>query len=221
MKILAVSDRVLDHIYSSSVHEHYPDVDLLIGCGDLPFYYLEFLVSALNAPLVYVRGNHDAGPQYTVDGRTLTSVQGGIDLHGRLVNVDGITMAGLEGSMRYRPKAPLMYNEFEMRWEALRMLPLLLWRRLRDGRAVDFFITHAPPYDVHDRPDLAHRGFRVFRTIIRYLKPRYFLHGHIHVYRQDVQKVTEVDETMVVNVYPYRLLELNTKEWRLNATRSR
>ncbi len=221
MKILAVSDRVLDHIYSSSVHEHYPDVDLLIGCGDLPFYYLEFLVSALNAPLVYVRGNHDAGPQYTVDGRTLTSVQGGIDLHGRLVNVDGITMAGLEGSMRYRPKAPLMYNELEMRWEALRMLPLLLWRRLRDGRAVDFFITHAPPYDVHDRPDLAHRGFRVFRTIIRYLKPRYFLHGHIHVYRQDVQKVTEVDETMVVNVYPYRLLELNTKEWRLSATRSR
>lgn len=221
MKILAVSDRVLGHIYSSSVHEHYPDVDLLIGCGDLPFYYLEFLVSALNAPLVYVRGNHDAGPQYTVDGRTLTSVQGGIDLHGRLVNVDGITMAGLEGSMRYRPKAPLMYNELEMRWEALRMLPFLLWRRLRDGRAVDLFITHAPPYDVHDRPDLAHRGFRVFRTIIRYLKPRYFLHGHIHVYRQDVQKVTEVDETTVVNVYPYRLLELNTKEWRLSAPSSR
>lgn len=217
MKILAVSDRVLDHIYSSNVHEYYPDVDVLIGCGDLPFYYLEFLISALNVPLVYVRGNHDAGPQYTVDGRTLTSVQGGVDLHGRIVNIDGITVAGLEGSMRYRPNAPLMYNEIEMRWEALRMLPQLLWRRLRYGRAVDFFVTHAPPYDIHDRPDLAHKGFRVFRTIIRYLKPRYFLHGHIHVYRQNAQRVTEVDETTVINVYPYRLLELDRKEWRLGA----
>lgn len=219
MKILALSDRVLGHIYSSNVHSYYPDVDLLVGCGDLPFYYLEFLVSALDVPLVYVKGNHDAGPQYTVDGRTLTSVQGGTDLHAQIVNVDGIVMAGLEGSMRYRPNASLMYSETEMRWEALRILPQLLWRRLRYGRAVDIFVTHAPPQGIHDRPDLAHSGFRAFRTIIRYFRPRYFLHGHIHVYRQDVQRVTRVEDTTVINVYPYRLLELDTNEWRLSVTR--
>lgn len=219
MKILALSDRVLGHIYSTNVKNHYPDVDLLIGCGDLPFYYLEFLISALDTPLVYVKGNHDGGPQYTVDGRTLTSVQGGADLHCQIVNVNGLVMAGLEGSMRYRPNAPLMYSETEMRWEAVRFLPQLLWRRIRYGRSVDIFVTHSPPYGIHDRSDLAHRGFQVFRTIIRYFKPRYFLHGHIHVYRQDVKRVTQVDDTTVINVYPYRLLELDTKEWRLNMAR--
>lgn len=45
MKILAVSDRVLDKLYSSQVSQSFPDIDLLIGCGDLPFYYLDFLTS--------------------------------------------------------------------------------------------------------------------------------------------------------------------------------
>ena len=208
MKVLAVSDRVMGHLYSAGVRKNYPDVDLLIGCGDLPFYYLEFLVSALDVPLLYVRGNHDTSPQYTTDGRTLTSVQGGKDLHGQVVNVNGFIIAGLEGSMRYRPNVPLMYSESEMRWQVLRLLPQLLWRRMRQGRALDVLVTHSPPFDVHDRPDLAHRGFRVFQDVIRYLKPRYFLHGHIHVYRQDVRRVTRIGETMVINVYPYRLLDL-------------
>lgn len=64
MKILAVSDRVIDWLYSGHVREKFSDIDLIIGCGDLPFYYLDFLTSALDRPLVYVRGNHDIGPQY-------------------------------------------------------------------------------------------------------------------------------------------------------------
>src|SRR5205823_4064430 len=33
--------------------------DLVVGCGDLPFDYLEYLVSRLDVPLLYVPGNHD------------------------------------------------------------------------------------------------------------------------------------------------------------------
>ena len=61
MKIMAVSDQVLDFLYSSKVWHSFPDIDLIVGCGDLPFYYLDFLASALDAPLIYVRGNHDHG----------------------------------------------------------------------------------------------------------------------------------------------------------------
>jgi len=208
MRVLAVSDRVLGHLYSENVRQKYPNIDLIVGCGDVPFYYLEFLVSALNAPLVYVRGNHDTSPQYTVDGRTLNSVQGGVDLHAQVVMLKGLIFAGLEGSMRYRPQAPLMYNESEMRWQMLRLVPQLLWRRLRNGRALDIFVTHSPPFGIHDRPDLAHTGFRVFHAAIRFLKPRFLLHGHIHVYRHDVQRVTRVGDTTIVNVYPYRVLDL-------------
>lgn len=207
MNILAVSDRVPDHLYNSYVHQNYPDVDLLVGCGDLPFYYLEFLVSALNVPLVYVRGNHDAVPQYTVDQRVLTGVQGGTDVHRRVFVCNGLLIAGLEGSMRYRPDDPLMYSESEMRWQVLLLAPHLLWNRIRYGRALDILVTHSPPHGIHDRSDRAHTGFKIFHTLMRYFRPRYLLHGHIHVYRRNVPRITRYHQTNVINVYPYYTLD--------------
>jgi Icc-related predicted phosphoesterase len=204
MKILAVSDRVTGHLYSSNVKEAYPQVDLLVGCGDLPFYYLDFLVSAFDVPLVYVRGNHDTVPQYTFDGRVLTKVRGGTDVHGRVVKCEGLLIAGLGGSMRYRPSAPLMYTESEMVWEAVHLVPAMLWNRLRYGRALDLLVTHSPAYLIHDRSDRAHTGFKIFRRLIRIFKPRYLLHGHVHVYRPDAPRVTRLGETTIINVYPYR-----------------
>ena len=59
MKILAVSDMVVDRLYSAQVAERFHDVEMIIGCGDLPYEYLEFLVTSMNIPLVYVPGNHD------------------------------------------------------------------------------------------------------------------------------------------------------------------
>ena len=185
----------------------YSDIGLIIGCGDLPFYYLEFLLSALNSPLVYVKGNHDKGPQYTAEGRVLTYVEGGLDIHGRIALVNGLLIAGFEGSMRYRPNAPLMYTETEMKWNVARLLPSLLWSRIRLRRNLDILVAHSPPYLIHDRADLAHRGFKVFRTFMQKVRPRYMLHGHVHVYRNDIPRVTRFGETTVINVYPYRVLE--------------
>ncbi len=207
MKILAVSDQVAPILYSSNVRQSFPDIDLLIGCGDLPFYFLEFLVSTLDVPLYYVRGNHDVTPQYSLNGGVLEAVGGGTNIHARAVRDKGVIFAGLEGSMRYRPKAELMFNETEMRWEAARLLPQLLWNKLRFGRAVDVLVTHSPPYRVHDQDDLAHTGFRYFHTLLRQFRPRYLLHGHIHLYRRDVPRVTRLYGTTVINVYPFRVLE--------------
>ena len=127
MRILAVSDLVVDHLYVSDVHKKYPEVGLLIGCGDLPFYYLEFLISSFNVPLVYVRGNHDDRLQYAADGRVLDHVPGGIDLHGKAVEFKGVLLAGLEGSMRYSAERPFMYTDAEMRREMLPLFTRLLW----------------------------------------------------------------------------------------------
>ena len=210
VKVLAVSDRVLDHLYSSNVRERYPDVELIVGCGDLPYYYLDFLVSALDARLVYVLGNHDGGAQYTSDNRRLTGVEGGTYIHGQVVNINGLLLAGLNGSMRYRPRAPYMYTETEMRGQIARLVPQLLWNRQRYGRYLDVLVTHSPPFGVHDRSDLPHTGFKVFLQLMRVFKPRYLLHGHIHLYRQDNERQTRVGETEVINVYPYRLLDIPT-----------
>lgn len=210
MRILAVSDRVLDQLYCSDVRYKFPDIDLIIGCGDLPFYYLEFLVSALDSSLVYVLGNHDGGPQYTADGKVLTKAQGGTDIHKRVVNQRGLLIAGLEGSMRYRPNARLMYSEAEMLWNVLTLIPHLMWNRWRFGRSLDILVTHSPPFGIHDGPDLAHTGFKVFRSVMKWFRPKYLLHGHMHVYRNDVPKVTQFHQTKVVNVYPYRVFEYDS-----------
>ena len=208
MKILAVSDRVLDKLYSGTIRQTYTDVDLMIGCGDLPFYYLDFLTSAIDAPLVYVRGNHDEGPQYAVDGRVWRDVRGGVDIHGKVVARKGLILAGLQGSMRYKAHADYMYTEAEMRRVVAQLVPRLLWNRQRLGRALDVLVTHSPPFGIHDRTDLPHTGFKVFLSFLRLFRPRYHLHGHIHIYRQDEVRETRFEETTVVNVYPYKVLEI-------------
>ena len=208
MKILAVSDRVLDKLYSGTIRQTYSDVDLMIGCGDLPFYYLDFLTSAIDAPLVYVRGNHDEGPQYAVDGRVWRDVRGGVDIHGKVVARKGLILAGLQGSMRYKAHADYMYTEAEMRRVVAQLVPRLLWNRQRLGRALDVLVTHSPPFGIHDRPDLPHTGFKVFLSFLRLFTPRYHLHGHVHIYRQDEITQTQFEETTIINVYPYRLLEM-------------
>lgn len=210
MNILAVSDRVLDKLYHGHVKRMYPDLDLIIGCGDLPFYYLDFLTSALDAPLLYVRGNHDKSPQYAADGSIWSEVRGGTNIHGRVVTRKGLIIAGLEGSMRYSAQGEYQYTESEMRMAITQMVPRLLWNRRRFGRALDILVTHSPPYGIHDRPDLPHTGFKVFLSFLRLFKPRYHFHGHIHIYRQDTVVRTVFEHTTVINVYPVSLLDVKT-----------
>ena len=96
-----------------------------------------------------------------------------------------------------------------MRRVVAQMVPRLLWNRQRLGRALDVLVTHSPPYGIHDRPDLPHTGFKVFLSFLRLFRPRYHLHGHVHVYRQDEVVRTRYEETEVINVYPYKLLTID------------
>ena len=42
---------------------HFSEIELILGCGDLPYPYLENLLTFLNVPLFYVPGNHDPNLQ--------------------------------------------------------------------------------------------------------------------------------------------------------------
>ncbi len=90
-----------------------------------------------------------------------------------------------------------------------RLLPRLLLNRLRHGRFLDILITHAPPRGIHDQPDRCHQGFAVFRPFLRLCRPRYHLHGHIHVYNhQQTVTRTRFHDTVVLNVYGFRELRV-------------
>ena len=205
MKILAVSDRKSKVIYSKQIRDVYPDVDLVLGCGDLPYYYLEFIVTMLPIPVAYVHGNHDR-EVHMADGRVIRYPEGCISLEDRTIEIDGLLLAGLGGSMRYNPKARYQYTESQMRNRVNALVPKLVLNKLRYGRYLDILVTHSPPFGIHDGDDLPHTGFKTFLTLMRYFKPRYLLHGHMHLYQKNLVTETVYHETTVVNVYHKRVI---------------
>jgi Icc-related predicted phosphoesterase len=205
VKILAVSDQVVDAVYSRDICERFGDADLVVSCGDLPYSYLEYIVSMLNTPSFYVHGNHD-GPEYRASGVTLTEPGGWVNLDGRTAQAKQVILAGLEGSARYKPHAPFQYTQREMAWKVHALTPALVANRLRYGRYVDILIAHSPPYGIHDGDDLPHRGFHALLGFMDRFKPRFLLHGHKHVYGPEPTR-TRYSETEVINVCPFRVIE--------------
>ncbi len=205
MRILALSDKLVSYIYSPQVRYRFEDIDLVIGCGDLPYYYLEYVFTALNAPLFFVRGNHDKIIEYSSAGQR-THPHGGLNLHRRIEKYQNVLFAGVEGSLRYRP-GPFQYTQTEMWHHVWRLVPGMLVNRLVYGRYLDIFVTHAPSAGIHDKEDLPHQGIAAFRWLITVFKPTYHLHGHIHLYRPDAASESWLGVTLVVNTYAYREIE--------------
>jgi Icc-related predicted phosphoesterase len=211
VKILAVSDVVQDNLYSVGVRENFRDVSLLLGCGDLPYEYLEYLVTALNVPLLYVPGNHD--PAYD-DNRPEAKACGCDYLDRRVTRVLGLNIAGIGGSIRYHPHKSNQYTQTQMYFRLLSFYPALFLHRIRNGGGLDIMIAHSPPRGIHDDDDPAHIGFSAFINFIRTFKPRYFLHGHTMVYKGNlVPPITRINTTMVINVFPYRVIEIESHDY--------
>jgi Icc-related predicted phosphoesterase len=211
MKILAVSDEELSFIYSPQVARRFKDVDLVIGCGDLPYYYLEYMISMLDVPLYFVRGNHASQTEIGVNGER-NFPWGAVDLHRRSVRDEsGLLIAGIEGSNRYN-FGEHQYTQVEMWWMAYWLSIQLMLNKIRYGRYLDILVTHAPPWKIHDMDDLPHHGIKAFNWLNRVFKPVYHLHGHIHVYRSDTVTETQLESTRVVNVFGYRELTINSQE---------
>ena len=211
MKILSISDTVVPSIYSNHICEKFADIEGVIACGDLPYYYQEFIISSLNKPFYFVRGNHDPEVEYSELGE-LTYPHGGIDLHRRVIRWNGWLLAGVQGSIRYSNSSSFQYTQTQMWLHVIRLVPGLFWNQAVHGRFLDMFVTHAPPWGIHDGPDYPHIGIKAFRWLIKNFKPRYHFHGHIHVYKPNMITETDFGDTSVINTYGYRVLELATNE---------
>lgn len=178
---------------------------MVVSCGDLPYSYLEYVTTVLGVPCLFVHGNHDC-PEHTSGGCVLAEPGGWVNLHQATVEVRGVLLAGLEGSIWYRPNAPYQYSERQMAQRVWRLLPGLLANRARHGRYLDILVTHAPPLGIHDDQDPAHRGFEAYLRFMERFRPRYLLHGHRHVYGREVCETRYLD-TQVVNVFPFKVIE--------------
>jgi predicted phosphodiesterase len=200
MRILAIADIPERLLYDAFEPDHWcGHVDLIISCGDLHREYLEFLVTQLNIPLLYVPGNHDTGYR--------KHPPGGCDcIDGRSVTIGRLRIAGIGGSLDYNAGSDAyQYTERQMAWRLWR----LGWRVKRTG-GVDIMISHAAPLyhdPTFDATDRAHRGSAGFRRFIECYRPRFWLHGHNHLFDSRVPRVSCIAETHVINVYGHYLLD--------------
>jgi hypothetical protein len=221
MKILCISDQIDPLVYSPNIRERYKDCDLVISAGDLPMEYLDFIVSSLNKPLLFVFGNHNL-EEFRLYHRTGALASTGTHLplkplppeacHGTTyvgfkVHREGnLLVAGVSGSLRYNTGLS-QYTERQMLFRLLKMLPRLLVNKLKYGRFVDIFLTHAPPEGIHDKNDPCHRGFRCYLWFMRTFKPRFMVHGHIHLYDMQDVRVSRYFDTTVINAYSHHILD--------------
>jgi uncharacterized protein len=212
VRILAMSDEVTTTLHNANLMQAIGKPELLLGCGDLPYSYMEFVVTHAEVRhAYYVHGNHDHA-QRVSKNITLQSPGGWINVDQRVVydRAHDVLIAGLEGSIRYRPGAGYQYTEQEMFWRALKLVPQLLIRRALHGRYLDILIAHAPARGIHDQPQGAHRGFQAFKTLMRRFRPTLFLHGHNHRYGLSEWR-TRFEETEVINVHPFCICTLDDK----------
>lgn len=214
VRVLAVSDEVDEslHLDRGAVR----DAELILACGDLPFDYLRFLMDALDAPLVFVPGNHDADVSGWRTSRAGLPVRAGlpgeppwppgaVNADAAVVDVAGLRVAGLGGCLRYR-EGPNQYSERQQARRARRLARRAAWRR-RDGRGVDVLLTHAPPQGVGDGDDPPHRGFACLHPLVARLGVPLMLHGHVHSGGAPASGVS-LGETLVRNVVGRHLFDV-------------
>lgn len=221
MKILCVSDQIDPLVYSSNIKERYKDIDLVISAGDLPMEYLDFIVSSLNKPVLFVFGNHNLSEfglyHNTQSSSDVIEKARGLGLN--KLNTHGATyigfkthkegsllIAGVSGSLNYN-NGLNQYTDMQMRFKLMRMIPVLIWNKLRYGRYLDILVTHASPLGIHDKPDPCHKGFACFLWFIEKFSPKFLIHGHIHLYDLQDIRVSTFLKTTVINAYSHYILD--------------
>jgi hypothetical protein len=218
LRILCVADHIDPLVYSLNAKERFRGVDLVLSAGDLNMSYLGFIASTLNRPVLFVFGNHNLkhldlfrrSQSFMRDGMSndyhTANFFGSTYVGDRVRRVKGLLIAGLGGSIRYNDGRH-QFTDFQMHLKCIRLIPSLLWNRLIYGRFLDILLTHSPPRDLGDRDDITHRGFEAFRWFLRLFKPRYLLHGHIHLYDQNECRKTRYHQTDIINVYDHYVLD--------------
>lgn len=200
MRILAVADKESKYLWDYFEKDKLRGIELILSCGDLDPAYLSFLATLSDAPVLYVRGNHD-------DRYAQKPPEGCICVENRIYIHKGIRIMGLGGSMRYNT-GKNQYTEKEM---AARVRKMRL--RLLRSKGVDILLTHSPAFGLNDGKDLPHRGFQAFHCILERCQPRFFIHGHAHLnYDRSYRRHFLYHQTQVINAYERYVFEYEETE---------
>ncbi|UUV19580.1 metallophosphoesterase [Fusobacteria bacterium ZRK30] len=193
-KILIISDtEILGRYPMDRLKKMFSNIDFIISAGDLGNDYLDYLFTTLNKDIIYVNGNH-----VHKKGHDISFCK---NIDGKIIRYKGLKIFGLGGSKKYSYQEN-QYSEFEMTQRIILNLGSLFW-----GRKLDIMVTHTPPRRINDREDFTHQGFEVFHKILKYFKPKLWIHGHIHLVSHMDTQETVVGDTRIINAYGYKVIE--------------
>lgn len=166
--------------------------DLIVTLGDISIQDLRIIkrtADNLGIPAIGICGNHD-------EPFALQSVDID-DLHGKVKTIDGVTFAGIGGSLRYK-RSNYMFLTQQQSIDVAKNLP-----------RADVLITHDKPYTgwfADTKAQFAkdpHAGLVGITKYIRKNKPKYHLYGHLH------QRMTEEKYgTTSMCVYGIQLIDI-------------
>ncbi|TIC87588.1 metallophosphoesterase [Nocardioides sp. GY 10113] len=213
VRVLAIADEEAPDLHAGALRDLAPD--LVLSAGDLNWDYVEYVASAVDAPVAFVPGNHEpAIPRvkqtrngtYVCDGIVCDAPRphGAVNADRSVLEIAGLRIAGLGGCVRYR-EGPHQYTQQQYRRLARRLA-----RRARRAGPVDVLLTHAPPFGMGDGDDRPHEGIEALRDAIEILQPTWHLHGHIHPYGHP-KPDRQLGGTTIRNVIPWRMLEITPR----------
>jgi hypothetical protein len=172
MRAIAIADNdsLVGHLEASSI-------DVLISLGDLWDKTIEIARDRYQPNALFpVRGNHDLDAPFPP---FVTA------LHLTFGSYLDMTFGGFNGSWRYKPRGPHLYDQAEV------------VRPLRSFPRVDVFVAHNSPRGFHERDEEVHQGFDGFLDYIERTQPHLFIHGHQHL-----NLATKIGETTLIGVCP-------------------
>lgn len=223
MRILCVADEKDNLVYSTNAKKFYPNIDIVLGAGDLSLKYNEFIISILNKPLYFVFGNHNLEHLKYYNGgsgKRAGSINelvsndvpyGGINIEDSVVRdkKTGLIIVGLGGSIRYN-KGKHQFTDRQMISRIWKMTPRLILNKILYGRYLDILVTHAAPLGFNDQKDPCHKGFASFLTFMDVFKPKYLVHGHIHLTDINAKRDVVYKQTKIINVYKSFVIDDDT-----------
>ena len=162
------------------------DIHVCFLLGDLSLDDIAIVKEKVrNVPIYGVLGNHDSFELYDRTGIE--------NIHGKVVEVNGVRIAGMQGSLRYKDS----YFPFYTDEESVEIAEQL--------EAADILVSHDYPKNLHGSEDFAHSGLQG----ITYYCEKYNLPLNIHGHYHDNGYFVLENGTRSIECYKSKILEIS------------
>lgn len=186
LKLIVISDThngLNFNEFKRFVHKH-NNYDICILLGDYSSNDIEKILKCIDKTKIYgLLGNHDKNylKEYNIKS-----------LNGQVININDISLLGIEGSYKYKPED---FPSFTQK-ESIDFLS--------DKPKVDILVSHDNRFDSSKIYDVAHQGLFGITYYLYKTKIPYHIHGHIHNSYKNIM----INGTKEISVYMYEYIEL-------------